>query len=37
METAADELELNYDLYYADFNDFFPDLRRFVEAQLNKF
>ena len=33
METAADELQLNYDLYFQEFNNFFPELLAFVKEK----
>lgn len=33
METAADELQLNYHLYLLEFNQFFPDLRAYVAKE----
>lgn len=34
METAADELQLNYSLYQEEFGLFFPDLIGFVKSQI---
>ena len=33
METAADELQQNYDLYYREFEIFFPELYAFVKEK----
>jgi len=35
METAADELEVNYPLYATEFFLFFPDLQTFVQEQIH--
>ncbi len=34
MEKAVDELKLNYNDYYAEFKEFFPQLTRFVKEQI---
>jgi len=34
METAADELEENYDFYATEFLEFFPDLQAYVQKKL---
>jgi len=34
METAADELEENYDFYATEFLEFFPDLQDYVQERL---
>ena len=36
METAAQELERNYPLYAADFNQFFPELAHFSESWISQ-
>ncbi|GAA4298270.1 acyl carrier protein phosphodiesterase [Nibribacter koreensis] len=36
METAGEELQLNYDFYHQEFNRFFPDLEKYVMEEIER-